>query len=209
MKETIDQVREFHEVYGSHISKNQDIQNKKVNELRVNLLKEEVNELEEKLEVGDATGVLDALTDIQYVLDGAYISLGFDKVKNPAFEEVHRSNMSKLGLDGKPIKREDGKILKGPNYTEPNLEQFIEKPFDYKNYSSKLQDVENEIAMEVFSAKRKWPKDFNNYHEAYAVILEEIDEMWEEIKLKNPDRDKIRHEAIQVAAMINRLLIEL
>ena len=70
---------------------------------------------------------LDGLVDLQYVLDGAFLSLGLHKVKADAFAEVHRSNMSKLGADGKPVRREsDGKVLKGPNFFQPNLQQFIE-----------------------------------------------------------------------------------
>ena len=90
------------------------------------LLSNNVGELKEALEAGDIVEVLDALTDIQYVLDGAYLSFGMQGLKTPAFEEVQRSNMSKLGADGKPIVRpEDGKILKGPDYSEPDLKQFL------------------------------------------------------------------------------------
>ena len=103
-----------------------DISDEKTNKLRINLLAEEVEELQEALEAGDLVEVLDALTDIQYVLDGAYLSFGLHDVKMAAFEEVQRSNMSKLGEDGKPIVREeDGKILKGPNYFKPDIAQFI------------------------------------------------------------------------------------
>lgn len=65
--------------------------------------------------------VLDALCDLQYVLDGTFLALGFHKVKDAAMTEIHRSNMSKLGEDGRPVKRDDGKILKGPNYSPPDL----------------------------------------------------------------------------------------
>ena len=98
----------------------------KTNDLRINLLAEELDELREALVAGDIVEVLDALTDLQYVLDGAYLSFGLHDVKDAAFAEVQRSNMSKLGEDGKPIRREsDGKILKGPNFFEPDLSQFI------------------------------------------------------------------------------------
>ena len=96
------------------------------NKLRLNLLQEEVDELKEALANGDTVEALDALTDIQYVLDGAYLSLGLHKLKDAAFSEVQRSNMSKLGEDGKPIRREeDGKILKGPNYFAPDLKAVL------------------------------------------------------------------------------------
>jgi predicted HAD superfamily Cof-like phosphohydrolase len=127
-KTTLEQVQEFHETYGLPVEAAQTLNDEKTQALRVNLLAEEVEELKEALEDGDILEVLDALTDIQYVLDGAYLSFGLQGVKEAAFEEVHRSNMSKLGEDGKPIRREsDGKVMKGPNYFKPDLAQFIEK----------------------------------------------------------------------------------
>jgi len=127
-KSTLDMVKIFHETYGLPVKDAPDISDAKTNALRINLLAEEVDELKEALEAGDMVEVLDALTDIQYVLDGAYLSFGLQSVKMAAFEEVQRSNMSKLGADGKPIVRpEDGKILKGPNFFQPDLAQFIDK----------------------------------------------------------------------------------
>ena len=101
---------------------------------RLDLLDEEINELGDAVEcLGCAVGLeeehaahldtLDAICDSIYVLIGLALKLGFDL--DGAFREVHRSNMSKLGKDGKPIKREDGKILKGPNFTPPDLEPYI------------------------------------------------------------------------------------
>lgn len=125
-KSTLDQVREFHETYGLPVKNAPDISDPKTNDLRINLLAEELEELKEALAAGDIVEVLDALTDLQYVLDGAYLSFGLHDVKYAAFAEVQRSNMSKLGEDGKPIRREsDGKILKGPNFFEPDLSQFV------------------------------------------------------------------------------------
>lgn len=123
---TLEQVKEFHETYGLPVKSAPDISDAKTNALRINLLAEELDELQEALDAGDIVEVLDALTDLQYVLDGAYLSFGLHDVKDTAFAEVQRSNMSKLGEDGKPIRREtDGKILKGPNFFEPDLSQFI------------------------------------------------------------------------------------
>lgn len=125
-RSTLDQVREFHETYGLPVKSSPDISDPKTNDLRINLLAEELDELKEALVAGDIVEVLDALTDLQYVLDGAYLSFGLHDVKDAAFNEVQRSNMSKLGEDGKPIRREsDGKVLKGPNFFEPDLSQFI------------------------------------------------------------------------------------
>lgn len=126
-RSTLDQVQEFHETYGLPVEGKQTLSDEKTRQLRINLLAEELDELKEALEQGDMVETLDALIDLQYVLDGAFLSFGMQGVKTQAFEEVHRSNMSKLGEDGKPIRREsDGKVLKGPNFFEPNLAQFIE-----------------------------------------------------------------------------------
>ena len=129
-KSTLEQVQEFHETYGLPVRSKPDISDPQTNELRINLLAEELEELQEALEQGDIVEVLDALTDLQYVLDGAYLSFGLHDVKKAAFDEVHASNMSKLGEDGKPIRREgDGKVLKGPNYWAPDLSKFIAKKY--------------------------------------------------------------------------------
>lgn len=88
-------------------------------ELRMKLIREEVDELEEALNTSNWIEAIDALCDLLYVTYGAATSLGVDI--EPFFEEVHRSNMSKLGLDGKPVKREDGKVIKGENYSPPDL----------------------------------------------------------------------------------------
>lgn len=125
-KTTLEQVQEFHETYGLPVKPEVDISDSKTNDLRVNLLAEELEELKEALAQGDAVETLDALIDLQYVLDGAFLSFGLHHVKMDAFAEVHRSNMSKLGEDGKPIRREsDGKVMKGPHYFKPDIAQFI------------------------------------------------------------------------------------
>ncbi len=125
-KSTLDQVQEFHETYGLPVKSTPDITDSQTNELRINLLAEELDELKEALADNDHVEVLDALIDLQYVLDGAFLSFGLADVKDAAFAEVHSSNMSKLGADGRPIHREgDGKVLKGPNYFKPDMAQFI------------------------------------------------------------------------------------
>lgn len=125
-KSTLEQVQEFHETYGLPVKDAPDLTDPQTNELRINLLAEELEELQEAIENNDHVEVLDALIDLQYVLDGAFLSFGLADVKEAAFNEVHRSNMSKLGEDGKPIRREgDGKVMKGPNYFKPDVKQFI------------------------------------------------------------------------------------
>lgn len=124
---TLEDVQIFHETYGLPVKNTPHITDERTNALRINLLEEEVGELKEALENNDLVEVLDALTDIQYVLDGAYLSFGLQHLKQTAFDEVQRSNMSKLGEDGKPIVRpEDGKILKGPNYFKPDLKSIVQ-----------------------------------------------------------------------------------
>lgn len=128
MKSTIEMVEEFHETYGLPVHGEPDLSCEQTKQLRINLLQEELNELKEALEDNDPVETLDALIDLQYVLDGAFLSFGLQGAKQAAFEEVHRSNMSKLGEDGKPIRRpEDGKVMKGPNYFRPDLAQFIKE----------------------------------------------------------------------------------
>ena len=124
---TIQQVVEFHKAYGHPIEEEPIIKtaDMKALWLRLDLLKEELEELDIAINERDTIEVLDALCDLQYVLDGAKLALGFHKVFDAAFAEVHRSNMSKLGEDGRPIYREDGKVMKGPNYSPPNLESIL------------------------------------------------------------------------------------
>ena len=125
-RSTLEQVREFHETYGLPVESVPNISDQKTNDLRINLIAEELEELQEALMNNDIVETLDALIDLQYVLDGAFLSFGLHDVKEIAFAEVHRSNMSKLGEDGKPIRREsDGKVMKGPNYFVPDMSQFI------------------------------------------------------------------------------------
>ena len=94
-----------------------------VSELRYDLIDEELKELRQALDERNLVEVADALTDLLYVVYGAGHSFGIPLDK--CFEEVHNSNMSKLGADGKPIYREDGKVLKGPNYWNPDLKKVI------------------------------------------------------------------------------------
>lgn len=115
---TIEMVKEFHEAF---VTQPDEV----IQKCRLTLLKEELKELEDAIAAKDNVEILDALTDLQYVLDGTYIVFGLADLKDAAFNEVHASNMSKLGADGKPIYREDGKVLKGENYRPPNLYQFF------------------------------------------------------------------------------------
>lgn len=114
-----DMVREFHETYGCKISDKPDLLDRETQDLRNDLIFEECDELLEALDKDDIIAVADALADLAYVVYGTALTFGIPL--DAVLAEVHRSNMSKLGADGKPIYREDGKVLKGPGYTPPNL----------------------------------------------------------------------------------------
>jgi len=127
MDNKLELVKEFMKVFGDHISESPSLVPQKVYELRYKLLKEENEEYLKACERGNLIEILDAVTDMMYVLYGTIIAHGFQDIIDKSFEEVHESNMSKLGKDGKPIKRADGKIIKGPNYFPPNLSKFIKQ----------------------------------------------------------------------------------
>ena len=120
-----DRVKAFMLMFGQEVVKKPEWPDAKTMELRIDLIEEELQELKDGILLGDGTlvDVADALTDLLYVVYGAGHSFGINLDK--CFEEVHNSNMSKLGNDGKPIYREDGKILKGKNFREPNLKEVL------------------------------------------------------------------------------------
>ena len=119
-----DEVKFFMETYNQEVKTVPAIPDNKTIELRINLIKEELKELQEAINENNLLEIADALTDILYVTYGAGHAFGIDLDK--CFAEVQRSNMSKLGENGKPIYNEKGKVMKGPNYLEPNLKQFVE-----------------------------------------------------------------------------------
>ena len=142
MTHSINRVREFHSAFGHPIAPAATPGDRKLRELRVKLIAEELTELCEALGVAvkiesngvssqfvveavkdddqvDLIAAADALGDLDYVVQGANLVFGFPA--EPVLKEIHRANMSKLGEDGKPIYREDGKVMKGPNYTPPNV----------------------------------------------------------------------------------------
>ena len=117
-------VKTFMETFGQIVRTKPQFPDEKTIQLRLNLIKEELSELEQAIKNKNLKEVADALTDILYVTYGAGYAYGINLDK--CFKEVQRANMSKLGIDGKPIYNEKGKVMKGPNYTEPNLKQFVE-----------------------------------------------------------------------------------
>ncbi len=116
-------VGDFMEAFGQLVLDEPQLPGENIEDLRVDLIAEELQELKEALNNRDIVEVADALTDLLYVIYGAGHSFGIDL--NDCFDEVHRSNMSKLGEDGRPIYRHDGKVLKGPNYFPPDLESIL------------------------------------------------------------------------------------
>ena len=111
------------ETFGQEVKKKASFSSDKINKLRYDLIKEELEELNTAIKNKDLLEVADALTDILYVTYGAGHAFGIDLDK--CFEEVQSSNMSKLDNDGKPIFNEAGKVMKGPKYFKPNLNKFI------------------------------------------------------------------------------------
>ena len=118
-----ERVRKFMETFGQEVKKKAQFPNKKIMALRYDLIKEELEELKLAIDNNDIKEVADALTDILYVTYGAGHAFGINLDK--CFDEVQNSNMSKLGLDGKPIYNEQGKVMKGPNYFKPDLNKFV------------------------------------------------------------------------------------
>ena len=117
-------VKKFMETFGQEVKDKAEFPEKKIVKLRIDLIEEELTELKEAITNNDIKEVADALTDILYVTYGAGHTFGLNLDK--CFEEVQNSNMSKLGLEGKPIYNDAGKVMKGPNYFKPNLRKILD-----------------------------------------------------------------------------------
>ena len=115
----------FMKTFGQDVKQSSSFSTDKINKLRVSLIKEELDELIEAINKKDLVEVADALTDILYVTYGAGHAFGINL--DDCFEEVQRSNMSKLDKDGRPIYNDKGKVMKGLNYFKPNLNKFIKQ----------------------------------------------------------------------------------
>ncbi len=126
MQKQLKAVKLFHETYGLGVSEEMKADLGKLkNELRFNLMKEENEEYLEAVQNNDLVEIADALGDMLYILCGTILEHGLQHKIEEVFDEIQRSNMSKLGEDGKPIYREDGKVMKGPNYFKPNFEEIL------------------------------------------------------------------------------------
>tara|TARA_Y100001968_G_C19289570_1_gene683468 strand:- start:491 stop:871 length:381 start_codon:yes stop_codon:yes gene_type:complete len=124
MKKQINDVKKFHESFGITNNESPTLNNESFM-LRFNLMKEENEEYLNACKEGDLVEIADALGDMMYILCGTILSHGLQYKIEEIFQEIQSSNMSKLGKDGKPIYREDGKILKGPNYFKPNIPKVL------------------------------------------------------------------------------------
>ena len=113
----------FMKTFGQEVKIKASLSTEKINELRISLVNEELEEFKEAIKNNDLKEVADALTDILYVTYGAGHAFGINLDK--CFEEVQKSNMSKIGQDGKPIYNENGKVMKGPKYFKPDLTKFV------------------------------------------------------------------------------------
>ena len=118
-----EKVGKFMKTFGQEVKTKPGLSNDKINKLRIDLIDEELNELKEAINNNDLKEAVDALTDILYVTYGAGHAFGVNL--DECFDEVQRSNMSKLGEDGKPIYNQAGKVMKGPNYFAPDLNKFL------------------------------------------------------------------------------------
>ena len=118
-----EKVKQFMQTFGQEIKTKASFSDEKTNQLRLDLIKEELEELKNAMESKDLLEVADALTDILYVTYGAGHAFGINLDK--CFDEVQNSNMSKLGKSGKPIYNESGKVMKGPDYFKPDLSKFL------------------------------------------------------------------------------------
>jgi predicted HAD superfamily Cof-like phosphohydrolase len=116
-------VKKFMQTFGQEVKDKSEFPNEKIVQLRYDLIKEELEELNQAIKDKNINEVADALTDILYVTYGAGHSFGIDL--DGCFDEVQKSNMSKLGLDGKPIYNESGKVMKGQKYFKPDLNKFL------------------------------------------------------------------------------------
>ena len=126
MRNQLKSVKIFHEAFGVKISNKPTLKlSKHTLKLRHSLMQEENNEYLKAVEEKNLIEVADALGDMLYILCGTILTHGFQNIIEDIFDEIQSSNMSKLGDDGKPIYRNDGKVLKGPNYKKPNINKII------------------------------------------------------------------------------------
>lgn len=125
MKKQLDSVKEFHDAFSVRNETEPKLVPYNLWNLRKDLLQEELDEYQEACEEENIVGIADALGDQLYILCGTILAHGMQHIIEDVFDEIHSSNMSKLGIDGKPVLRADGKVLKGPDYFKPDIVKFL------------------------------------------------------------------------------------
>ena len=141
MKESINKVKDFHEKFGIINNTNPQLIGSKGYQLRYDLAIEELQEYKNACQQGNLIEVADALGDQLYILIGTILRHGMQDIIEDVFNEIHASNMSKLGEDGKPVIREDGKILKGKNYFRPDLKKIFDSYFEVEESALTKDDI--------------------------------------------------------------------
>jgi len=147
MKELINKVADFHEKFGIINNTNPQLIGSKGYQLRYDLALEELQEYKNACQQGNLIEVADALGDQLYILIGTILRHGMQDIIEDVFNEIHASNMSKLGEDGKPVIREDGKILKGKNYFRPNLKKFFYTGIEVEEHTLTKDEIFRECVM--------------------------------------------------------------
>ena len=189
LKTNFQRVKEFMKSFGQEVKSKPEWPNDETMELRIDLIEEELGEFKDAILSADGTlvDVADALSDLLYVVYGAGHSFGIDL--DDCFAEVHRSNMSKLGEDGKPIYREDGKVLKGPDFSEPDLTSVL---FD-ASFPSEQEETENETKsktwqqlvmeehMEYYNENHNTTYTFEEYYDAVVNRKIEVHYDWQQL----------------------------
>ena len=180
LKTNFQRVKEFMKSFGQEVKSKPEWPNDETMELRIDLIEEELGEFKDAILSADGTlvDVADALSDLLYVVYGAGHSFGIDLDK--CFAEVHRSNMSKLGEDGKPIYREDGKVLKGPNFSEPDLERVMYEDED-ETKSKTWQQLVMEEHMEYYNENHNTNYTFEEYYDAVVNRKIEVHYDWQQL----------------------------
>ena len=171
LKTNFEKVKEFMKSFGQEVKTKPEWPNEDTMELRIDLIEEELEEFKDAIIDGDGTlvDVADALSDLLYVVYGAGHSFGIDLDK--CFAEVHRSNMSKLDDDGLPFYREDGKVLKGPNFSEPDLTSVL---FDASFSSEQEEDTEKRKSWQQLFMEEQLGY-YNEEHETSYTFKEYYD----------------------------------
>ena len=186
LKTNFERVKEFMKSFGQEVKSKPKWPNDETMELRIDLIEEELGEFKDAILSADGTlvDVADALSDLLYVVYGAGHSFGIDL--DDCFAEVHRSNMSKLGEDGKPIYREDGKVLKGPNFSEPDLTSVLYCTDSYRKKSQtekrkSWQQLVMEEHMEYYNENHNTNYTFEEYYDAVVNRKIEVHYDWRQL----------------------------